>query len=329
MKFIITIDTEGDNQWDHGRTLTVENIRYVPRFQELCEKYLIKPTYLVTSEVCEDSYAKNIFTEYISTGKAEIGAHLHSWTTPPFLNSDGFRENDSNHAFATELPRHLVAAKIKHLTSQIENSFGKRPSSFRSGRYGFDANLAEVLTENFYLVDSSVTPFVSWEEHSGIPGGKGGPDFIDNLPLPSIYNFNSGSLVEIPITILPTRFPLNKNVSLARDYFKNVNNSLILRGFRKVFFRTQPYWLRPTPDMDIRMLNELLIETINKRLPFIVMMFHSSELMPGCSVYRPDNESIENLYELLEAFFIELHDKEIGSFTLTEAAQNYKNKTID
>lgn len=329
MKFIITIDTEGDNQWDHGRTLTVENIRYVPRFQELCEKYLIKPTYLVTSEVCEDSYATKIFTEYISTKKAEIGAHLHSWTTPPFLDSDGFRENDSNHAFATELPRHLVAAKIKHLTSQIENSFGKRPSSFRSGRYGFDANLAEVLTENSYLVDSSVTPFVSWEEHSGIPGGKGGPDFIDNLPLPAIYNFNGGSLVEIPITILPTRFPLNKNVSLARNYFKNVNDSLVLRGFRKMFFRTQPYWLRPTPDMDIRMLNELLIETINKRLPFIVMMFHSSELMPGCSVYRPDDESIENLYELLEAFFIELHDKEIGSFTLTEAAQNYKNKTID
>jgi hypothetical protein len=75
--------------------------------------------------------------------------------------------------------------------------------------------------------------------------------------------------------------------------------------------------------MDIRMFHELLNETVNKRLPFIVMMFHSSELMPGCSRYRPDVESIEKLYELLEAFFVKLRDKEIGSFTLTEAAQDY------
>jgi hypothetical protein len=326
MKFIITIDTEGDNQWDHGRMLTVENIRYVPRFQELCERYLIRPTYLVTSEICEDSYARKIFTEYISTGKAEIGAHLHSWTTPPFLDSDGYRENDSNHAFATELPSYLLAEKVKNLTDQIVNSFGERPLSFRSGRYGFDRNLAEILTENAYLVDSSVTPFVSWEEHPGIPGGKGGPDFIDNPPFPTIYNFNIGSLVEIPITILPTKFPLNKNILLARNYFKTVNESLALRGFRKMFFKNQPYWLRPTPDMDIGMFNELLNETINKGFPFIVMMFHSSELMPGCSRYRPDVESVEKLYELLEAFFVKLRDKEIGSFTLTEAAQDYSHK---
>jgi len=77
--------------------------------------------------------------------------------------------------------------------------------------------------------------------------------------------------------------------------------------------------------MDIRMFNELLNEAISERLPFIIMMFHSSELMPGCSRYRPDVESIENLYETLEAFFVKLREKEIGSCTLTEAAQDYCN----
>ena len=37
MNFIISIDTEGDNQWDHGRALTVENIKFVPGFLDLCE----------------------------------------------------------------------------------------------------------------------------------------------------------------------------------------------------------------------------------------------------------------------------------------------------
>ena len=32
-------------------------------------------------------------------------------------------------------------------------------------------------------------------------------------------------------------------------------------------------------------------------------MLHSSELMPGCSPYFPNNESIENLYADLEVLF--------------------------
>ncbi|MRS03602.1 deacetylase, partial [bacterium] len=182
MKFIITIDTEGDNQWDHGRTLTVENIKYVPRFQTLCEKYGIKPTYLVTTEICRDSFAKEIFTEYSAGDRAEIGTHLHSWTTPPFLPVPGLTENDPNHAFASELPDDLLASKIRTITEEITESFGKHPTSFRSGRYGFNKRVAEVLVENGYLVDSSITPFVSWSGHPGLPGGEGGPDFIHSSP---------------------------------------------------------------------------------------------------------------------------------------------------
>ena len=37
--FIITIDTESDNQWDSSKNQTTENARFIPRFQELCEKY--------------------------------------------------------------------------------------------------------------------------------------------------------------------------------------------------------------------------------------------------------------------------------------------------
>ena len=54
------------------------------------------------------------------------------------------------------------------------------------------------------------------------------------------------------------------------------------------------------------------------------MMFHSSELMPGCSKYRPDKDSIDKLYELLENFFILLQNGKIYSATLTEAAKNFK-----
>jgi hypothetical protein len=323
MKFIITIDTEGDNQWDHGRELTVENIKYVPRFQELCRKYGISPVYLVTSEICNDTFARELFTDYIKKGVAEIGAHLHSWTAPPFLDNDGFRENDPDHAFASELPYDLLIQKLAVLTRKIEDSFSKRPTSFRSGRYGFNENVAKALVENGYLVDSSVTPYVSWKEQTGIPNGPGGPDFIGYRPTPFRYNLMNGSLAEIPVTIMPTRFPLTLNHNLAVNYFKHVNNNLILRVLRKLYFSNQPVWLRPVPGTDLNLLRELLNVAGKIQLPFITMMFHSSELMPGCSKYRPDEASVEELYALLEGLFKSLSAMDITSVTLTEAAENH------
>jgi len=325
MKFIITIDTEGDNQWDHGRDLTVENIKYVDRFQILCEKYGIKPTYLVTSEVCEDSYSQKLFSEYVGENRAEVGAHLHSWTTPPFLPEVGYRQNDEHHIFASELNYNLVSRKIRHLTRQITGAIGKVPTSFRSGRYGLNETVVRVLIENDYLVDSSVTPFVSWSGQRGLPEGKGGPDFIDSSPFPEKYESESGTLIEIPITILPTIRPLSRNHNIARYYFRNVNDSYFLRVFRKLFYSTQPVWLRPTPDMTSKLLENLVSEARRINLPYITMMFHSSELMPGCSKYRPDDQSIEDLYSMLTRFFSAIESLGIRSLTLSDAAKEWKS----
>ncbi len=325
MEFIITIDTEGDNQWDHGRELTVENIKYIPRFQELCNRYNIRPTYLVTSEVCEDKFAQEIFRDYISSGKAEAGAHLHSWTTPPFIDQQGYRLNDVHHPFATELPERLINEKLRHLTDQIESAFGCRPVSFRSGRFGFDENLARILSENSYIVDSSVTPFTSWSVNKGMPGIKGGPDFSDKLPFPYIYSFPGNSLLEIPVTILPTVFPLNSNNLITRFYFKNADEMLLFRQIKKYFFPNQPLWLRPFEWTTDRHFLELIDEAARIKLPFLVMMFHSSELMPGCSIYRKDKDSVEKLFELLESFFNLLKDKNIPSLTLEEASKKHKS----
>ncbi|MDR8263551.1 deacetylase, partial [Acinetobacter baumannii] len=48
--FLITIDTEGDNLWQKHDSITTENARYLPRFQQLCEKYGFKPVYLTNYE---------------------------------------------------------------------------------------------------------------------------------------------------------------------------------------------------------------------------------------------------------------------------------------
>ncbi|NMC37098.1 MAG: hypothetical protein GYA41_02110 [Bacteroidales bacterium] len=323
MKFILSIDTEGDNQWDYGRELSTENIRFVPRFQDFCDKHKIKPTYLVTSEVCQDGYAREILKDYMTGGRAEVGAHLHSWTTPPFIDRKGFRFNDDEHPYASELPSQLLNDKIRSLTDEVSESFGQKPSSFRSGRYGFNENVARILMENSYVVDSSVTPFTDWSANKGISDLNGGPDFTGLTPAAFEYLSGEKKILEIPVSIIPTKFPLNKNLSLAKFYFQNVDNNILLKALRKFFYKDQPVWLRPfewtTPDL----FRDLVEEAVHWKLQFLVMMFHSSELMPGCSIYRKDEGSIEKLYDLLAVFFEYLKEKKIESVTLTEAASSY------
>lgn len=327
MKFIISIDTEGDNQWDHGREVSTGNIRFVPRFQEFCESFNIKPTYVITSEVCDNPFAREIFREYSKGGKAEIGAHLHSWTTPPYFDRTGLRYNDRDHAYASELPEELLFSKIKFLTDQIEELTGERPYSFRSGRYGFNDRVARALIKNSYIVDSSVTPFISWAGNKGISDKNGGPDFSDKLPFPYTIYLDDSGILEIPVTILPTKFPLNKSFGIAQYYFKNADKLFFLKGMRRLFFSDQPAWLRPFEWTTGRMFGNLLDEAIKLKLPYLVMMFHSSELMPGCSIYRKNEDSIEGLYDLLGEFFRLLNSKEILSVTLTQAAREY-NKNV-
>jgi hypothetical protein len=76
--------------------------------------------------------------------------------------------------------------------------------------------------------------------------------------------------------------------------------------------------------MDINLFSEMLCEAKRIRLPYLVMMFHSSELMPGCSIYRKDENSIEKLYDLLESFFMLIKKENIKSSTLTEATKKCK-----
>ena len=50
-RFLITIDTEGDNLWARPRAISTKNAHFLPRFQALCERHGLRPTYLVNYEM--------------------------------------------------------------------------------------------------------------------------------------------------------------------------------------------------------------------------------------------------------------------------------------
>jgi len=85
-RFVITLDTEPDNEWGRPRVATTENARFVPRFHELCQKAgPFKVSYLLTFEMAEDPFLSDFLAPRLAAGECEVGAHLHPWNTPPLL----------------------------------------------------------------------------------------------------------------------------------------------------------------------------------------------------------------------------------------------------
>lgn len=320
MKLVVTIDAEADNQWDHGRTLTTENVGYWQPFQELCGRYEIFPTYLITSEIAADPRAVAFLRPLAEGGRAEVGAHLHPWTTPPYRNEPGLRFNDSFHVFPSQLEARFLHDKLTALTHQITAAFGSSPTSFRAGRFGFNSECAESLIRLGYVVDSSITPLVSWRNEAGLPGGNGGPDFRDQPVHPFRIAVGQGKhLLEIPVTILFT-LPLLRQLPWLLLGYKILRKHTGL-GLPTGHLAPQPLWLRPYPRTTAQHLVAAWHTAERLGLPAVVMMFHSSELMPGASPYRPTAESVRQILVLLDEFFDFVRRCGGEGMTLTGAAR--------
>ena len=173
--FVITLDTEPDNEWGRPRVATTKNARFVPRFDELCRRHRLKVTYLLTIEMAEDTFLQEYLRPRRSAGECEVGAHLHPWNTAPLVpaTDDDLRY----HPYPFEYPVEVQRAKLQTLVDAIERHYGVRPVSYKAGRWGLDGAHAALLDEMGFRADTSVCPGVNWGPSKGDPRGKGGPNF--------------------------------------------------------------------------------------------------------------------------------------------------------
>src|SRR3978361_1601074 len=103
--------------------------------------------------------------ELLQAGVCEIGAQLHPWVTPPFVEYVS-----AHNSYAGNLPPAQEFAKIQVLTDELAQAFGQSPRFFRAGRYGVGPNTGRVLNHFGYEADSSVVPCWNFAD-------QGGPDF--------------------------------------------------------------------------------------------------------------------------------------------------------
>ncbi len=297
--FIITIDTEGDDLWSCPRTITTRNSAYLPRFQSLCERHGLAPTWLVNWEMARCPVFLEFARDVQRRATGEIGAHLHAWNSPPIvpLTDDDYRHQP----YLVEYPDHVLREKLRVLDGELRDSFASRIRSHRAGRWAMDGRYARALVELGYDIDCSVTPHVSWRRYKGAPQGSGGSDYRDFpeeaywIDLDDLSRPGSSPLLEVPLTVVYHRNAILEGLRRRFD-----EATLVRRALERI--APSRSWLRPSG----RNLSDLLdilerAQTENRR--YVELILHSSELMPGGSPYFPDAASIERLYDDLQALF--------------------------
>lgn len=153
--FILSVDTEEEWDWSGpfpNSDFSVDNAKELPAFQNFCQELGIKPTYLVDYAIANDPYAVSILNGF-NQNECEIGAHLHPWANPPFFN-----ETSEFTSHVVNLPIEHVEQKLAALVEKIEENFKLAPNCFRTGRWGINGEVIELLEKYNISVDSSAYP---------------------------------------------------------------------------------------------------------------------------------------------------------------------------
>ena len=323
VQVVLTIDTEPDNAWGNHLNRSVANVRALLRLRDVLAKYGAKATCLVTSRVIQDGEAIEVLRHLVESGGAEIGAHLHPWESPPFMESG---LDTKYHTFPHELPLAVFREKLKRLVEAIGERFAP-PTCYRGGRWGIAPEHLAVLEQAGFEVDTTVTPLIDWRETKGTPtslNGRGGVDFRSAPVSPyhpdysDVTREGGAKITEVPLTVGLTRrvSPLVRRlyVALPELAHRILRRSALLRAV----------WATPTQE-DERHLLKMLAVALRERVPVINMGIHSSELMVGCAPRAQSVEDVARIFGRLEAMLGLLASSGVCRFTtLTDAARRWE-----
>jgi Polysaccharide deacetylase len=294
MHLLVGIDTEGDNQWDAAARADqrFENLYALPRLHALFARHGVRPTYVITYPVATDARSAEVLCALQAGGDCEIGAHHHAWETPPCTAEDVRR-----HPYASNLPLRQFEDQLERLTDAINGAVGRRPVSYRSGRFGFSAAHVAALERLGYQVESSVAPLF-YEGH------KSGPDFVEAPLRPYFLAYDSATqpgtsaVLEVPCSAaLNRRLPRRLQYLYARAP-KPYTTKRVLRKLGIARVR----WLRPSYSSLDDMLS-LARDLAAANEPVLNLLFHSSEAIVGGSPYNRSDAELGAFCDRLERFF--------------------------
>lgn len=318
--FFITIDTEGDALWDDPKIedIKTENVLFIPRFQELCEKYGMIPIWLTDYEIIMDERFVSYIKEKNKAGLCEVGIHVHARNNPPLISLGGEKERGA--AYLIEYPDDVLCAKFNYLKGLIEEKIECTVKTHRAGRWTINEKYIKVLAESGILYDCSVTPGIDWSGLEGITPGSKGSNY-------SGYNYgrqwigdNQNRLIEYPVSV----FPCDRMILPARLSAKGLARAGLY------YVKKQKIWLRPNTNHNINEMKYLLRKIKKENLGYAEFMIHSSEFMPGGGPKHQGKAEVDQLFRDMESLFA--YANELGfeghTFETWERAANQRDGKV-
>lgn len=287
----IVVHTEEEFDWEaeHDRNATgVSHMRHMHRAQDIFDAYGLKPTYVIGYPIATKDEGFGPLKAFADAGRAEIGAHLHPWVSPPHEE-----EVNRRNTYPGNLKRDLEYAKLALLTERIESSTGYRPKSYLAGRYGFGPNTGEILDDLGYEVD--ISPAIPLDFRA-----DGGPDYSGYDSRPFWFGENR-RLLGLPGTgayvgsLQPLGTPFYR--AIQRPWARALRLPGILSRLR-LFER-----LRLSPeDYSLADMKRLTLALMKQGCRHYVFSFHSPTVMPGGTPYVKNDADLRRFLDACSGY---------------------------
>lgn len=263
------------------RDLSLRNIAFLDRLEPLLERG-IRPTLFCAYPVFASSKCCSQLEKFHS--RTEIGVHLHHWNTPPIANNIP-ASGELHSVPAIEVPIERLDAKLERLMREASIFLGEKPVSFRMGRWDLHRTLFPLLIKHGLQCDASVRPLHYYSR------GEQGPDHFGAPSDPYWIDLDGGSLLEMPLTVVPLFAPLAL-LPARFCWSRLLRSSLRHWGALALLPVQHPLWL-------MKLTTSLHVGTGGR---FLSLTWHSSEMMPGGAPHLPDEPSVDRFVNRLTRY---------------------------
>jgi len=274
LELFVVVDTEEEFDWSapFSRTAVgVTAIEDVRRLQAVLTRYHAIPTYVVDYPVATTASSVACLREFASRGDCHIGAHLHPWVNPPYVEP-----MSRSASYACNLGHDLEQHKITQLRAAIIENFGVAPRVYKAGRYGFGRTTAEILETLGFDVDASVNPHMDFRT-------DGGPSFEGFSVQPSWFG-RQRRLLELPCTMGFVGAARRMGAALHRAASRKWLEPVRAVGVLARSGALNKVMLSPEGNTCAEM--QALTEALSRDgVRTFSLTLHSSSLKPGCTAY--------------------------------------------
>lgn len=277
--------------------LSLRAIEGQPPLLRLCERFAVRPTWLLTWPVASRPEGA-WFGEQWRRGAGEVGVCFEPWNTPPFeANEDRLVPHPPS-----AIPASAVQAKLGALTAAVTERLGRAPRVHRAAGGGLSGPVLQALERLGYLADVSVQPLsdgraeggVDWRDAPTVPyfPDRQRPDRRGGSPVLAVP-VSAGFDRPIPTSVARAMVRMPMMARLAEKVAGGPLPSPVALPRRAV--------LDPTLTA-LDAMQRLAEAEVARAAPCLHMTLRAEALVPGCSGTCPAPADVQAALDRIDGF---------------------------